>query len=134
MADPALTQSVHMSFSRKRAFKFLTLFPLIVTLALPQVSLAEGPEYDVRPTPLKTPPPDYPPGLKRDGVAGVVVVKVLIDETGAVAECKVSKSTNSEFDQPALEAVKKWKFKPALKDGAPVKAKLAIPIQFRVEE
>ena len=36
--------------------------------------------------------------------------------------------------QAALEAIKKWKFKPGRKDGVPVKMKVAIPLQFNVNE
>ena len=123
-----------MSFPRWFAFKSSLVTLLIISLTSPLVIFADGPDFDVRPVPLKTPPPDYPHKLKRDGVSGVVAVKVLIDETGSVTECTVSKSTNPEFDGAALDAVKRWKFKPAQKDGNPVKAKLLIPIQFQINE
>jgi periplasmic protein TonB len=123
----------NMLFISKIAFGRAALFLLIGSLVWPGVCLADGPEYDVRPVPVKTPPPEYPTALKREGVSGVVAVRVVIDETGAVAECSVVKSSNPEFNQPALDAVKKWKFKPAQKDGNPVKAKLLIPIQFQID-
>jgi len=125
--------STNMLFIPKIAFRYSALFLVIGSFAWPSACLADGPEFDVRPVPVKTPPPEYPTALKREGISGVVAVRVIIDETGAVAECSVSKSSNPEFNQPALEAVKKWKFKPAQKDGAPVKAKLLIPIQFQID-
>jgi periplasmic protein TonB len=82
------------------------------------------------PVPVRTVSPDYPAALKRDGVSGVVTVKCLIDENGNVAETEVEKSSNAAFDQPALSALKKWKFKPARQDGNPVAIKISIPIRF----
>lgn len=112
------------------------LFLLILSglLLAPFIGRAAEPAFDVRPTPIKTPPPEYPFELKRTGVTGVVAVKVLIDEKGAVAECIVAKSTHPDFEKPALDAVKKWKFKPAQKAGEPVKAWLMIPLQFQLQD
>ena len=64
---------------------------------------------------------------------GVVVVKCTIDEQGNVQEPLVEKSTNAGFDQAAVDAVKKWKFKPAQQDGSPVAKKVSIPIKFVAE-
>jgi len=123
-----------MPNKKNRISKFLTLSLLAGMLASAQFVAAESAEYDVRPTPVKTPPPDYPTNLKRDGVSGVVALKVVIDESGAVVECSVSKSSNPGFEQPAVNAVKNWKFKPAQKAGNPVKIQLVIPIKFSVDE
>ena len=123
-----------MSNAKSRALKFLTLSLLVGLLAATQASAAEGADFDVRPTPVKTPPPAYPANLRRDGVSGVVAIKVVIDESGSVVECSVSKSSNPDFEQPAISAVKNWKFKPAQKGGSPVKISLVIPIKFSLDE
>ena len=91
-------------------------------------------KVDVNPVPVKTPPPDYPYDLKRQGVSGVVAVATVVDETGTVTSCSVTKSSNVEFEAAALAAVKRWKFKPAQKDGAPVKMRVTIPIRFNIDE
>ena len=123
-----------MTFFRRLILKPSFVAWLVVLLATPLAVLADGPAFDVKPVPLKTPPPEYPLSLKREGLDGVVAVKVMIDVTGAVSECSVSKSTDPRFDEAALAAVKKWKFKPAQKDGAPVAIKIIIPIHFQVNE
>jgi len=110
---------------------------LLVVLCLPLRVIADDTVYtkvDVNPVPVKTPPPDYPLGLKREGTSGLVAVAVVIDETGVVTTCAVAKSSNPGFDEAALEAVKKWKFRPAQKDGAAVKMKVTIPIRFSISE
>jgi protein TonB len=57
----------------------------------------------------------------------------VIDESGMVAECSISKSSHAEFEQAAMDAVKNWKFKPASKGGIAVKASVVIPINFSAE-
>ncbi len=105
------------------------------TMALPL--LADDTIYtkvDVNPVPVKTPPPNFPNSMKREGISGVVAVSIVVDETGAVASCTVAKSSHADFEGPAMDAVKKWKFKPAQKDGVPVKVKLTVPLRFNLEE
>ncbi|HVU32625.1 MAG TPA: energy transducer TonB [Opitutaceae bacterium] len=85
------------------------------------------------PVPIRTVAPDYPQQLKRDGVSGIVVVKVTVDDTGRVADATVEKSTNAGFNTSAVEAVKQWRFKPAHQNGKPVTVRLALPIKFNIE-
>lgn len=82
------------------------------------------------PVPVRTVPPEYPTELRRDGVSGVVTLKCQIDEKGDVTGAEVEKSTNSAFEASAIAAVRKWKFKPAKQDGAPVSIRVSIPIKF----
>lgn len=82
------------------------------------------------PVPVRTVQPVYPTELYRDGVAGVVTVKCTVDEKGNVTETEVVKSSHEAFEQPAVEALQKWKFKPARQDGAAVAMKVSIPIKF----
>jgi protein TonB len=117
--------------------RFIILLFVAVFTFLPLRVVADDTIYskvDVNPVPVKTPPPEYPFNLKREGVSGVVAVSIVLDETGAVASATVSKSSNPAFEAPALEAIKKWKFKPAQKDGSPVKMKLTIPLRFNIED
>jgi protein TonB len=86
------------------------------------------------PVPVRMVAPDYPQELRREGVAGVVMVSCTIDEKGDVQDVTIEKSSNSTFDRPALAAVKKWKFKPAKLDGAAVAKKVTIPLKFSIDE
>jgi periplasmic protein TonB len=85
-------------------------------------------KFDKPPTPLRTPPPSYPDALK--GTAGIVSLVVVINEDGSVAEASVAKSTDAAFEAPSLEAIAKWKFKPAEVNGQPIKCKITVPIRF----
>lgn len=91
-------------------------------------------KVDENPSPSKTVKPEYPRDLKRDGVEGIVAVAIVIDETGSVVSAKVSKSSNPGFDQAALDAISKWKFKPGKKEGKAVKVRVTIPFRFNLED
>ena len=49
------------------------------------------------------------------------VVEVVIDEKGDVVDATVIKSVNTSFDNIVLGAARRWKYRPALKDGVPVR-------------
>lgn len=103
----------------------------LASLALSPFAVAAGREP---PVPVRTVAPDYPRELRAQGVSGIVMVKVTIDEQGNVTTTTVSKSSNEGFDRFAMDAVKKWKFKPARQDGNPVSITVTIPIKFVAEE
>jgi TonB family protein len=65
--------------------------------------------------------PAYPPAAKSMRTTGVVKVEVTVNETGEVAE--VQKTSGPALLQAAAkDAIRKWKFKPFMRDGQPVKA------------
>jgi protein TonB len=102
------------------------LLTLVFALAVPAFAQSK---IDP-PVPVRTVPPDYPEDLRKEGAMGIVVVKCTVDVQGNVIDPEVEKSTNTGFDKAAVEAVKKWKFKPAKLDGNPVSRKVSIPIKF----
>lgn len=65
--------------------------------------------------------PVYPPQARNMRMSGVVKVKVTIDENGKVAEIQDSDGP-SMLQRPAEDAVKKWQFKPFVRNGQPTKA------------
>lgn len=104
---------------------------LALVLLVGALRAEDAPE--VKALPLRTPPPDYPRQMQMKQITGVVALLVAIDATGNVTECKVEKATRAEFEQPAVEAVRKWRFKPAERAGQPVASHLLIPIHFRLD-
>jgi protein TonB len=85
------------------------------------------------PVPVRTVAPEYPATMKASNTSGVVVLLCEIDDKGSVTDAKVSKSTNEAFNQAAIEAVGKWKFRPAKKDGHPVAIRINLPVKFTTE-
>ncbi len=86
-------------------------------------------EIDQKPRAVFQAAPVYPPGMR--SVEGVVNVIFVVDERGKVMNPKVEKSTHREFERPALDAVRQWKFEPAVKGGKRVACKMRVPIRFQ---
>jgi len=74
----------------------------------------------------------YPVSAKEAGVEGKVFVKAIIDEQGNVTETSILKSVNEDCDKAAMDAIKKTKFTPGIKDNKPVKAEVTIPVMFKL--
>ena len=94
---------------------------------------AQESKFDEPPMPTKTVAPVYPAALKSDGVAGMVSLSITVDEQGTVQNPVVKKSSRQEFEQPAIDAVSKWKFKPAKKGGQPVAVQVVVPVKFSMK-
>ncbi|HNC22706.1 MAG TPA: TonB family protein [Opitutaceae bacterium] len=90
-------------------------------------------ELDVYPMPIKRVSPVYPPNAARGGQPGVVTVESVIGVDGSVSKIAVVDSSGEEFDDAAVAAIAKWKFKPGEIDGKPVRARIVQPIVFAVE-
>jgi TonB family protein len=76
-------------------------------------------------------PAIYPPdGSGAPGQVAKVLLTVTIDEHGHVAEVDVSRSGGAAFDAAAVAAMRKWVFEPALRAGAPVRARISVPFEF----
>ncbi len=72
-------------------------------------------------TPLVRTPPLYPPQAKRRGIEGEVVVEFSVTEAGKVKDPRIIESRPpGVFDRAVLAAVRRWRFKPKMKDGRPV--------------
>lgn len=111
---------------------FSALLVAAALLASAPLWSAEKP-FDEPPMPMRTSAPNYPTQLKRDGITGMVSVSIVVNEKGEVQDAKVEKSSNPGFDQAAIDAVSKWKFKPAKKAGEPVAVKVVVPVKFAMD-
>jgi len=78
--------------------------------------------------------PSYPAEAKKEKVSGDVLVRVTIGKDGSVLDTKIEKDADARLAQSAMEAVKQWKFKPALDpNGKPVEAKATLTIRFKLQ-
>jgi protein TonB len=88
-------------------------------------------ELEKRPEVVSSVPPQYPAELRKAKVEGAVTLVFVLDETGRVDDLRVENSSRPEFEKPALDAVRRWKFRPGMKDGEPVRTYMKLPIRFR---
>ena len=88
-------------------------------------------DLDQKPRVVYQPAPIYPPELARKGLQGTVYVLFIIDKGGRARGLKVQKSTHPAFNNPALKAVKQWKFEPGKRKGKAVQFRMRVPITFQ---
>lgn len=74
--------------------------------------------------------PIYPFEMRRAGISGQVVVNFIVDAQGNVQDAYAVSSTQREFEQAAVLAVSKWRFRPGQKGGHAVATRMQIPIVF----
>lgn len=95
---------------------------------------AQGASRNARPIPGQTPAPDYPVRALRRGESGTTLVIVHIGPDGVPTATELAQSSGSrDLDRAAQQAVRRWRFEPALDGGRPVVGRAVVPIDFRPE-
>ena len=80
------------------------------------------------------PAPAYPKAALAQHISGKVVLLVDVDAQGNATNVVVDQSEPAGvFDQASVDAARKWKFQPAVKDGKPVAGRISVPVQFESE-
>ena len=85
------------------------------------------------PTKVRDVKPEYPDEARAKKVQGVVILEVLIDEDGSVADARILRSI-PDFDEVALGAVKQWKFVPTLLNGQATALLMTVTVNFTLSE
>jgi protein TonB len=76
--------------------------------------------------------PEYSEEARKAKYQGSVLLYVQVDTTGKAINMRVLHSLGLGLDEKAMEAVRKWKFKPGMKDGKPVTVEAQIEVNFRL--
>jgi TonB family protein len=87
-----------------------------------------------------TPPQIIPPQVtaeysdqaRRKHVEGTVLLSLLVNTDGEPRDIKIIHSLGSGLDEKAVEAVEKWRFHPAMKDGSPVAQTISAEVSFHL--
>jgi periplasmic protein TonB len=86
-----------------------------------------------QPHPLDLPRIPYPPDARRAGVEGQVVLVLRVDVRGAVAGVRVVDAPSPALAQAAEEGARRFRFTPALLEGAPVETEIRFTYTFLLE-
>lgn len=79
------------------------------------------------------PQPSIPDDLRSAALDKTVVVEITVDANGNSTRVRLMQPTgNDELDRSALDTARKWKFKPATRDGQPVESRVRLHIEFQV--
>jgi protein TonB len=77
-------------------------------------------------------PPVYPAIAQSARVEGEVILQAIIDADGAVRDVHVLRSIPL-LDQAAIDAVRRWRYKPTLLNGIPVPVIMTVTVSFRLQ-
>jgi protein TonB len=84
------------------------------------------------PRPLFTPDPEYSEEARKAKYQGTCVLWLVIGADGRPREMRVARALGMGLDEKAMQAVKQWKFEPAMKDGHPVAVQMNVEVSFRL--
>ncbi len=76
--------------------------------------------------------PDYSDPARTAKVQGVVVLRIEIDQAGQIREMRVDQSLGLGLDEKAMEAVRRWRFRPGMRDGRAVATSGLVEVHFRL--
>jgi len=89
-------------------------------------------DVEVAARPIWNPKPPYPPQAERAEVEGDVPLQIVIDTDGRVVEAHSISRCGYGLDEAAEQAIRAWRFSPALRHGRPVRVRMRWPFQFRL--
>lgn len=99
--------------------------------ATPPAPAAGALAGNAAPQPLHSPAPRYPRAAQRRGETGTVLLRVQVGADGQPRAVELVQGSGSRaLDRAASEAVRRWRFRPALRDGQPVAGVVQVPITF----
>ncbi len=79
--------------------------------------------------------PVYPMLSRKRKEQGTVWMLLLVSKDGLVTQLKLKKTSGFDrLDHAALQAVKKWKFQPARKEGQPIDYWYELPLKFSLQQ
>jgi TonB family protein len=76
--------------------------------------------------------PPYPDGERKSGKEGLVSLHVIVNDHGVIQLSAVDASPGPAFAAAAVEAAKKWTFKPAKLDDTAVAVLISVTMEFRL--
>jgi TonB family protein len=89
---------------------------------------------DVRAEILAKPAPSYTKEARRNGVQGLVVLKVLLSSDGQISRIRLHRGLPAGLTENAIRAACKIRFKPAINAGQPVSRWVTVEYVFRLAE
>jgi TonB family protein len=143
-ADPRISEAERAVFGGRRVYSLSLNMPnlnsgggswIIHFAALKADSTPADPSAQTAdlssPVATRKVDPAYPLELMRQNVSGTVILHAVILADGTVGTVRVLRSIDDRLDQFASDAIAKWQFQPATKNGSPVAVEATFWIPFR---
>jgi len=84
------------------------------------------------PRPIYSPEPEFSEEARKAKYQGVCTLGLIVGTDGRPRNIHVLSSLGMGLDEKAIEAVKNWKFEPAMRDGHPVNVEIAVEVDFHL--
>jgi TonB family protein len=84
------------------------------------------------PQAISTPDPEYTQEARNAKTQGTCVLWLIVDDQGRPRDIRVVHGLGFGLDAKAIDAVKQWRFEPALKDGHPVNVQISVEVGFKL--
>lgn len=84
------------------------------------------------PKPLQAPDPEYSEAGRIAEMQGTTELRIVVDERGSPRSVEILNAIGGGLDDKAVEAVRSWRFAPAMCDGVPVADPIWLQMQFRL--
>jgi TonB family protein len=84
------------------------------------------------PRAIYDPEPAYSDEARKAKVQGVVVLSTIVGTDGRPRDLKVARALGMGLDNKAIDAVRNWRFEPAMKDGHPVAVQVYVEVNFHL--
>jgi periplasmic protein TonB len=84
------------------------------------------------PSLIFSPDPEFSDEARKAKYQGTVIVRIIIGTDGRVRDAHIQRSLGMGLDEKALDAVHRWKFEPAKKDGQAVAVAVNVEVNFRL--
>jgi protein TonB len=85
------------------------------------------------PIPIYTPKPEFSDEARKAKSMGDVYVSIIVDQQGLPENVHLLRGIGMGLDENAIEAVKHYRFKPAMENGKPVAVALNVEVSFQIE-
>lgn len=105
--------------------------PASTPSSAPETATATTTSPDSSPILVSSPAPVYPSAALRRGESGEALLRVHVDPNGVPYAVDLVRGSGSRLlDRAATDAVRKWRFRPAMSNGQPVDGTVQVPIAF----
>lgn len=84
------------------------------------------------PRQIYAPEPEFSEEARKAKYQGVCMLGLIVGTDGRPSNLRVLSSLGMGLDEKAMEAVRNWKFEPAMKDGHPVRVEIAVEVDFHL--
>ena len=109
----------------------LMLLAMVATVGSACAAIqSEATTVDSQPVLIHQVPARYTAAMRAAGLSGIVTVRLRVDPQGNPSHIKVIDTKGTGLEESAIEAVRQYKYKPAMANGQPVVATITVEVHF----